>query len=911
MSLVSAVKDNNPKDGKKKKQQAQQKPLSREAMYRAKMKYGVYQSPANIHSVGVPDAARASDSAAVLAHTSQQTVEAYKRLLDPNATKAAHAVAKGARSRSSSHSSAALATPRVYKEPVPRAKATAAASKAFSLTSNREEALGLGYTHSQDRAYSIGGANTVLKHLQQQQEHEPEPVVSPVKQMNLSKVLKGAETRAHTRVKERTQPHAQNFSYGIKTDAAKNNQFVLSKDMMNTIMAKTGTGYAATGIEPKVKTVVSKKNKNKNANASTDAMSAAYAVRDFDTRTAVDDEIEKEQEKQSLYLKQLTSTKVLAKARANVDREIQNIEKEDYGRQLFANDSYNRTAVSIAQKNLTQKRAVAATYNNKINMGGGLWLTPDDIQQISQNLLNPVLGEITERADAQRAADIDIDQRQKALQAAVRGWNVLQTEKLANDVKYKADSDARVAKARSDAQQQAQARYSEMTTKMDAELAAHNDDLNKTKQMLEDLKLEMSMKLDLQQEFAEKELSSWQETRATDISDALTEQKEMLQPYLLDLQRAQDDNDKLSKEYDALGGRITFLHEQIDKHKDNIEQYNHDLEAQRAREARDIEAKGQLDNNKEQLTDELDNTVTIKANQAKEAAELSAKQLELKQLEIDAAINERRSELNKAEIALQKERLTLIDVMKESAELNGDAELDEEKVKALIGMTSGEYLSKHIPKPTVDASEVVQLTGTAAAAATAANVAAIGTGTGAVAENVLDVPIAKTVEPVVKAASETVPAVAATAPAQAKSTIVPALEKTTTNASRRSSKFGLGNLFIGSRSAHDAKKRRESVSHSDEASVPAVAKSEVEPVVKKQAENVSAPVADNTIAPSFSGFSQGSIVETEPVNDTVASMRGDTIAPETLDADDDDDIHINGEPNAAASGPDGYLKEVF
>ena len=169
MSLVSAVKDNNPKDGKKKKQQAQQKPLSREAMYRAKMKYGVYQSPANIHSVGVPDAARASDSAAVLAHTSQQTVEAYKRLLDPNATKAAHAVAKGARSRSSSHSSAALATPRVYKEPVPRAKATAAASKAFSLTSNREEALGLGYTHSQDRAYSIGGANTVLKHLQQQQ----------------------------------------------------------------------------------------------------------------------------------------------------------------------------------------------------------------------------------------------------------------------------------------------------------------------------------------------------------------------------------------------------------------------------------------------------------------------------------------------------------------------------------------------------------------------------------------------------------------------------------------------------------------------------------------------------------------------------------------------------------------------
>ena len=70
-----------------------------------------------------------------------------------------------------------------------------------------------------------------------------------------------------------------------------------------------------------------------------------------------------------------------------------------------------------------------------------------------------------------------------------------------------------------------------------------------------------------------------------------------------------------------------------------------------------------------------------------------------------------------------------------------------------------------------------------------------------------------------------------------------------------------------------------------------------------------ATAPDNALAPSFSGFSQGSLVETEPVNDTVASMRGDTIAPEALD--DDDDIHINGEPDAAASGPDGYLKEVF
>ena len=455
-----------------------------------------------------------------------------------------------------------------------------------------------------------------------------------------------------------------------------------------------------------------------------------------------------------------------------------------------------------------------------------------------------------------------------------------------------------------------------MTAAMDAELAAHSDDLAKTRQMFEDLKTEMAMKLDLQQEFADKELANWQDTRATDIVDALAEQKQMLQPYLLDLQRAQDENEKLGLEYDALNGRITFLNEQISKHKQNIEQYSHDLEAQRAREARDIDAQGALNEDKEQLADTLDNSVVIKANQAKETAELSAKELELKQLEIDAAINERRKELNKAEIALQKERLTLIDVMKESAELNGDAELDEDKVKALIGMTSGEYLSKHVPKPVVDAADVasaVQLTGTAAAAATAASVAQMGATANAVAE---EVPVAKAVEPVVQNIAEAVapvsapavPVTASTAPLSTTTTTTPALEKTVTNGSRRSSKFGLGNLFIGSRSAHDAKKRRESVAQSEEPVVK-VESAVHEAPVTATAPTTTATAPDNALAPSFSGFSQGSLVETEPVNDTVASMRGDTIAPETLD--DDDDIHINGEPDAAASGPDGYLKEVF
>lgn len=932
MSLVSAVTDKErvsqsttttssttakqEKNAKKNGAVYQTKgePLSREALYRAKMKYGYYKSPANKPSVGVKDIAKASDSAAVLAASNRQTIEAYKRLLDPNATKAAHAVAKGkTRSRATS-----VVSTKSNKSDSVQKQTNAAASKAFSMTSNREQAMS-GIVNKKktvvtkedtSKAYSMKSANSVLKQYERDL-HKPKPEVIPTSQkMNLSKVLKGAESRAETRVKQRTEPNA-NFNYGIKTNAAQNNQFTLSKDMMNAIMSKTGatTGTSGSDVASTTSGKSSLKTSIKSKDDSTSlkkeknhdmAMNAAYAVRSFDTRTAADDELERQAENRDMYLKQLTSTKVLAQARANVDKEIANIEKDDYGRQLFANDAYNRTAVSIAQQNLTKKRALV---NNKINMGGGLWLSSEDIQKISQNLLNPVLGEITERADSQRAADIDIANRTKALQTNVKNWNILQTEKLANDIKYQKDSDDKLAKEKNDALVAANNKYNEMIAKMDTELAKYNTELRDTNQMFEDLKLEMSMKLDLEQEYCDKELTNWNETRANDIKDSLEEQRTMLQPYLLELQRAQDENEKLIKDYDSINGRITFLNTQIDEHKTKIENYNKDLEGQKQHETRVVAENEELDENKNVLQEEIDQSIIIKANKAKEEAQLSAKELELKQLEIDAAINERKTELNETEVSLQKEKLLLLDVMKESTELEGNAELDEDKVKALIGMTSGEYLAKHRPV------KVETVEADAAEAATTPKTDA----------NVKDT-VAKTAVPVASAAAATVPVTTTTATSTAAATAptTAPISKTKTNSSHKSGKFGLGGLFMGSRNAHDTKIRQEKQNTVDKPKIeePKLEKNEMVAGSAPTAPLIAEPVKDETndIQPSFSGFSQGSIINNEGDDDEDEDMIGDTVASlkgsKTVAKDDDvesDDIHINGE----APGDGSYLKEVF
>lgn len=91
----------------------------------------------------------------------------------------------------------------------------------------------------------------------------------------------------------------------------------------------------------------------------------------------------------------------------------------------------------------------------------------------------------------------------------------------------------------------------------------------------------------------------------------------------------------------------------------------------------------------------LNDDVIILANKAKEQAELSTKEARLKQLEVDSLINERKSELNATEIELKKEKLSLLEAMKDVASARGDDKIDEEKVKKLIGMTSEEYLTQN------------------------------------------------------------------------------------------------------------------------------------------------------------------------------------------------------------------------
>ncbi|CAI4921395.1 BTE_HP_G0221970.mRNA.1.CDS.1 [Saccharomyces cerevisiae] len=131
--------------------------IKQEALYKAKLKYGVYQSPAQSYSIGVSDAHAASDKAANLAHDNQTTVEATNVcLLTPNATKAASKMGpKVVRNNSITSTSKTSKNLRRRKS---KKESPGAATSAYSMTM---ETTSLS-SQTNSRSYSITSASSVL-----------------------------------------------------------------------------------------------------------------------------------------------------------------------------------------------------------------------------------------------------------------------------------------------------------------------------------------------------------------------------------------------------------------------------------------------------------------------------------------------------------------------------------------------------------------------------------------------------------------------------------------------------------------------------------------------------------------------------------------------------------------------------
>lgn len=677
MSLVSAVKDRDHDEVLQSGSDARRvvkisssvyqtsgEPLSKEALYRAKLKYGVYQSPATNASVGVAHPKAASDIAANVANENKITINAYKRLfVDPGAAKAATKVGvKGIEH---------VPTVEVKKS---HAGSQSAATRAYSIASSTTSAKKVTKNAvTRERSQSVSSATHVLSAKPVSTSEKVNPTPKP---MNMSKVLSGAEKQAEKRIHDRTTPDRKNFSYGLKTGGAgkaAGNSFELTKDTLSKMAAKIDSATIEREADP-----------HKYAEW------AAYAVRDVDPRSLVKSEYQEREKRRQQYLSQLTSQQVLAKARENAERELKAIDALDNEKFLFGNEAYNKAAVELARKN-AQKMA---PYQNKINMGGGLWLSPEDVNDIAKDLINPVLGEVTQRADDQRATDLDIKERTDTYNAGYAAWLEMQHSKIRNNATIVVDTNTRHAKEKEEAKAKATSDFNELVARKDQQIAEKEEELTKTGESKEALEKEMEEKLKSKDESVALMIANFEKSNKDDLEDAHKEQEELLKPYHEALAAAEGEHAKLLDEKSSIQREIEKLHASIDSHNVLLLKYERGIKAHDEEQTKGLTNLENLDSEKQKLSSDINENAVNLANSAKERAAISAEEARLRQLEVDALVNEHQSKLKETEIELQREKLNMLDAMREAAEARGDSKIDEERVKELIGMSSEDYIAQ-------------------------------------------------------------------------------------------------------------------------------------------------------------------------------------------------------------------------
>ncbi|SCU81764.1 LAFA_0C07030g1_1 [Lachancea sp. 'fantastica'] len=636
MSLISAAADLNDTSSTTSAGSAREskvyrkngKALSKEAIYRAKQKYGVYQSPARSTGSGVTDAKQASDTAANLANNNRTTIEAYKRLVvDSNASRAATAVS--GRSRTSSVSSATTA--------VSDKRSTSAATKALAA-----------------KPVEV-------------------PVVASKPAMDMSKVLSGAEAAAGKRMNVRSNP--EKIVYVTTKDATKaaERSFSFTPDIMDKISTKSQL-EAEAEVE---------------ADPHKYASRAAYAVRDFDPNEITEKELLEREKKKQEYFGMLTSPQVLALAKSNAQQSLLSIEKSAPG-SLFRNEDFNRLAVALAQKNNAQR----SENTGKINLGGGLWLSPSDVDNIAQGLITPVLDEVDSRALQQRAIDEDIKQRKIDYKEQNTAWTELQRNKIANDKMYSRETRLRHKRETEGLHARAERKFEVLTTSKDAEVAETEKALEEAASNFAAFQKKMEQELKDEEIRCQTELANLASEQKDGIAIARKEQDAEIQPYIDDLKAAEAEHERLVTERDNLTQAIADLRTSIENHKTKIEELDQQLVKSKADHEEEEQKLQNLSTEKDEFAGKIDSHYVLLTGKAKEQAHQSSEESRLRQLEVDAMINERQGELNAAELRLKNEKLSLLEAMRSVTHLKGDKKLDEEKVKALLGETSEEFITR-------------------------------------------------------------------------------------------------------------------------------------------------------------------------------------------------------------------------
>lgn len=526
------------------------KPLSKEAEYKARLRQGVFKQP-GARTVGVDSSA--SDAAALLAASSDLSIHPYKRDLSSEAATAA-----------------LIANPKISiewhrGEHSGDAELAALSAKPESVTSKRSA------NHlSSDAAASVLRAPSIAK---RNLDHIYEPSAIGVKgtytPAEFDALRKAAERNAERFVHDRHNPVLDQQRSGLSTatqkqlkqtdyrnlealarGSATSNVHIRSNpaELDHRSGLKTSLQYQDVAVDlSKINaaaTESARKSISRRMSASQTGVSqlASHgATASLSSKSIMPDLAA--QERSSLAKNTLVDKSVLAKAILNADQTLAKLETDAHTKGLFTSREWNIKAIEIAQANMAKRQ----TNAGKIDLGGGLFMSMDELNRMAEGVVRPVLTDIDTKAGAQRDADTAHEKRQLDLKSKQRA---------AREEKKRLKQEDKARK-----EEEKEARRQEHEAEKDAELAKQTEFQNRKKDELQEKQNELDTQT-AQEEESKVELLREKQEKEDVIAENEESSRVAHAKELEDLQKEKDDEaapivEQLDAETNVLNGLVT------------------------------------------------------------------------------------------------------------------------------------------------------------------------------------------------------------------------------------------------------------------------------------------------------------------------------------------------------------------
>lgn len=420
-SYAESIPSLTSKNSKYSVYQTDGKPLSTEAIYRAKMKYGVYNNPAKV-SLGVDPSA--SDTAAILAANTDLSIHAYHKDLSAEAAHAAlianpDEIVGWKRTNIAPEAEYAALYAKGLKMPFDNSdsksvnsfynEADAAGAATAVLNKNSKN---LARSQLQDiydfddvrsgkvtlSQFSDLKNNKSLKSLTTKKDYRSGVSSSSLgadtnRTMNIGNITDAATKAAKAQIEKRVTPIQDNRG-GLKTSSKAVNS---NRDTSIYIQNIHSQAIAASKKELN-KTTIRRNGLQTASDKGLVANPAEYAAASLKLDPA------RESFKSTIQNNDLVTQNIYAVAAEKTKKNLQKINDDIASRTALTNIKATEQAYKIAQAN-AEKRRLTEPGPGKIALGGGLTMKYNEIEKLATSLVQPAIVDMESRIVEMKAHD--------------------------------------------------------------------------------------------------------------------------------------------------------------------------------------------------------------------------------------------------------------------------------------------------------------------------------------------------------------------------------------------------------------------------------------------------------------------------------------------------------------------------